>query len=235
MGKRFGGLTPWAEPVPRAVPEGMELESSTPARPADVIADLVVPLGQAAVTGALLAGLVVFLVWELAPHLDGDPVKVWAGLALGISAVAWLLLLADTRRLLWALERVTGRDLDRDGTAGPPGKRTLEVEVKEGNRRRIIGADWLGMDDDRLILLAAHLVRGGSLAEGALGKSSAIFPAGINDFRKVRGKLIEAGLIAQVNPDAPSQGHEVTPAGRAVFRRLVEEARTHAHTRTGAA
>jgi hypothetical protein len=92
------------------------------------------------------------------------------------------------------------------------------------------------MDDDRLILLAAHLVRGGSLAEGDLGKNAAIFPAGINDFRKVRGKLITAGLIVLVNPDAPSQGHRVTPAGRAVFRRLAEEnAHTPAHTHKGAA
>jgi len=83
----------------------------------------VVPLGQSLVTGALGAGLVVFGISELAPGWDGSGLKVWAGLSLAISAVAWGVLLGQTRRLLWAIETRTGLDLDRDGETGKPERR----------------------------------------------------------------------------------------------------------------
>jgi hypothetical protein len=105
--KRYNS-TPWAKPTQR-VPEVAELETSTPARPADLVADLVVPLGQAMITGALLGGVFVLALDELVPSFDGDLLKVWGMATLGISALAWVLLLADTRRLLWAIGRLTGR------------------------------------------------------------------------------------------------------------------------------
>ena len=74
-----------------------EVETSTPARPADLVADLLVPFFQAAVTGGLLAGLVVFGVAQT--NYNGDLFKLWSGLALGISTVAWLISTAVTLEL----------------------------------------------------------------------------------------------------------------------------------------
>lgn len=119
--RQYRTATPWS----MTPPTGPELARTEPARAASLAADLLVPLGQAAVTGALGAGLVVFVISELAPGWSGSGLKAWAGLALAISAVAWWVLLGQTRRLLWAAERLTGWDLDRDGATGRPGPERL--------------------------------------------------------------------------------------------------------------
>jgi len=131
---RFRTVTPWSRPPAETwqVAPGTEAERAAPSRAANLASDLLVPLGQALVTGGLLAGLAVFLLGELAPGWDVNRWKVWAALALGISAVAWLLLLGQTRRLLWSLERVTGLDLDRDGQAGEPAERVIILNAGQG-------------------------------------------------------------------------------------------------------
>lgn len=103
----------------------IERQPVTPVRVAGLVPDVVVPLAQALLTGALLAALVVFLLGELAPNFDGNRWAVWFALALAITAAAWLLLLSDTRRLLWGIEVLTGQDLDGDAQIGRP-----EVEEK---------------------------------------------------------------------------------------------------------
>ena len=232
--KRYQGAVRWAPASSSQVATTpAEVERAEATRAAGFTSDVVVPLVQSLVTGALIGGLALVMLEELLPTFGGDPLKVWIGVTLGVAAASWLLLLRDTRRLLWGIERLIGLDLDRDQEVGKPSKRTLEVEVKDGRTTRLVDADWLGIDDDRLILFAAGIMRGRGLTEGEWGKDTAVFPRGINSFRAVRGKLLEAGLIAPVNPDAPNLSYRVTPAGRAVFRRLAECA--HAHTHEGEA
>lgn len=103
------------------------METTIPTRPASFIADVVVPLVQALVTGALLGGLVVFALGELSPGWAVEPFKVWAGVGLAISTVAWMVLLGQTRRLLWTIEKLTGLDLDGDQRAGKPTERVVIV------------------------------------------------------------------------------------------------------------
>lgn len=225
--KRYNA-TPWANPA-QAMPEGAEWEQSQPARPADLVADLVVPIGQALFTGALVAGLVVFVVART--DYSGDLLTLGSGLFLGIAVFAWLLLLVDTRRLLWAIERLTGADLDGDGQAGNPAKQTLGVEVKEGRRTWFVDAAWLDLDDDNLLTFALGVHNGRGLTEGEWGKDRWAFPKGINQFRAVRGKLLEVGLLAKVNPSAENSTVKPTAAGRAFFRRLVEHSSAHTHER----
>lgn len=122
----YRSSTPWATTQGQD-PTGGGLARTEPARAAGLVPDLLVPLGQAVVTGALGAGLVVFAISELAPNWDGSGLKAWAGLGLAIAAVAWGVLLGQTRRLLWAIETRTGLDLDRDGATGRPGVDRLLV------------------------------------------------------------------------------------------------------------
>lgn len=224
--RRLDAAGQWATQG-QPLPPGAELSRQEPARSASVAADVGVPLLQAAVTGGLVAGLLTFAAARLGYR--GDLLTLWGGVALAISSVAWVALLGQHRRLLWAVEKLTGRDLDRDGQAGNPAKRRLEVHVKEGGHTAIVGADWLGMDDDRLVRFAAALVAGRGLAEGVWAKDRGTFPGGINDFRRVRGKLLEAGLIAWVNGQNPNLGYTLTRAGRAAFGSLAECAHTHTH------
>jgi hypothetical protein len=225
--RKYDDTTTWAPPA-EVVP-GQEMTTSVPARAPTFIGDVVVPLVQALITGGLLGGLLVLVLAVVVPDFGGDLLALWAITSLTLSSGAWLLLLGQHRKLLWAIERVTSLDLDGDGEAGPPEKRTIEVHVKDRGHTRIVGADWLGIDDDRLILFAAGLVRGRGLTEGEWGRDKAAFPKGMNHFRAVRGKLLEAGLIERVNPEAENSTYRATAAGRAVFKRLAKLSHAHTH------
>jgi len=226
--------TPWARGQGGAAADptrGADLEMMTPTRPAGFVSDWLVPVLQALTTGGLLAGLIIFLMGELTPSWEVNRLKVWFALALAISCCVWVALLVDTRRLLRQIEKLTGLDLDGDGIAGDPTKRRLEVHVQDGGYTRIVEADWLGIDDDRLIAFSVGMANGRGLTEATWGKERAIFPEGINSFRAFRSKLEEAGLIAMVNPKAPNLGYEVTASGRAYFRRIAELGEySHTHT-----
>jgi hypothetical protein len=128
--KRHDTSTPWA----RAESSPAEVTTETPARAADLIADLAVPLCQSLVTGALLGGLAVFVLGELAPDWEVNRFKIWAGLALGICAVTWGILLWDTRALLRTAETLTGLDLNRDGVIGKPRERIVIANVGQAQQ-----------------------------------------------------------------------------------------------------
>ena len=212
--------------------QGADLRMETPTRAAGFVSDWLVPVLQSLTTGALVAGLVIFLMGELTPAWEVNRLKVWAGLALAISCCVWVFLLRDTRKLLRQIENLTGLDLNQDGQIGDQGPRRLEVHVKDGKgHTRIVESEWLGIDDARLIAFSVGMNNGRGLSEGTWGKDRAIFPEGINSFRAFRGKLEEAGLIALINPKASNLGYEVTASGRAFFRRIAAlEEYTHTHT-----
>jgi hypothetical protein len=197
---------------------GIEQQTVVPARPASVIADVLVPLLQATITGALLAGVFVLLTGEMVPRLDVDPLK----LALGIAGVSWVVLLLDHRKLLWAIERLTHLDLDGDGTEGEPApqRHVLSVTVQQGSRTRLIDTDDLGCTEQQMVTFSRAIVGGQSLAEAAWGDVFGSRPR----YVVFRARLVDAGLLAPVNPAAPAQGFRATQAGAAVFRRVVEYA-----------
>jgi hypothetical protein len=124
--KRFDGVAPWARNDQAPIlPEGTELERTQPSRPAELGADVIVPLGQAMITGALGGGVATLLLAGLSPHFSGNLLHVWAAVALAVATLTWLVLLRESRSLLWGIERLTRLDLDRDGTAGKPAERLV--------------------------------------------------------------------------------------------------------------
>src|SRR4030042_5420412 len=74
---------------------------ATPARQASLAADVGVPVLQSLITGALTGAVATFLAYQLAPGLDASPVAMWASVSLAISTASWLVLLRETRALLW--------------------------------------------------------------------------------------------------------------------------------------
>ena len=183
-----------------------------------------VPAAWSFITGAMAT--IVFLAAAIA---SGAPLwPAWAG-GLGIMGCAWLWKSSVIHSLLQDIEIITNRDIDGDGQIGnqePPAPRTIEVHLRDGaGHTRIVSAGWLEMDDDNLLAFAAAVARGRGLAEGDVGKDKGIFPSGINEFRQVRSRLVDAGLVALVNINAPSQGYALTAAGRAFFRGINAHAR----------
>ena len=233
MGRKFLIAQPWATQAQgRAqLPADVdEIERISPSRQPSLESDVMVPAAWSFITGAMAT-----LVFLAAAIASGAPLwPAWAG-GLGIMGCAWLWKSSVIHSLLQDIEIITNRDIDGDGQIGnqePPAPRTIEVHLKDGaGHTRIVSAGWLEMDDDNLLAFAAAVARGRSLAEGDIGKDKGIFP-GINDFRQVRARLVEAGLVALVVPGAPSQGYKFTPAGRAFIRGI--NAHTHAHAQTGA-
>lgn len=204
----------WSPPI--------EHETAIPSRAPNLAGDLLVPLGQATVTG-LLAGTLLSLAL-VGLNFPAPAWHVWIGASLLATTCSWVVLLVEHRRLLWRVETLVGYDLNHDGVVGSPEKRRLEVELHAGRSTVFVGSDFLEMDDDHLLAFATGLSRGNGLAEGDWGKNRRAFPGGINDFRAFRARLLAAGLVRFVNADAPNLGYVLTPSGRAVFRRLAEHA-----------
>jgi len=189
------------------------MERQEPARAASFVADVGVPLTQAAITGAVVSGLVVFLVSELAPGFDADLVKVWFGLALAISAFAWLVLLMDTRRLLWAVERVLGADLDGDRHLGKPKERVVVLNAGRGQ-----GAAAGREDVSRLRGFASFVAR---LPHKGTQLRSWEKELGRDVYQMYRDSLLDAGF-ARWRSDDERQGWELSVPVREILSRLAE-------------
>jgi hypothetical protein len=187
--------------VSAAVPFS-EASYSEPSRAASVGADFVVPVLQAVFSGVVALALVrVVASWRVAGVV-----------ALVVLAVVWALLLVDHRRLLWAVESLTGVDLDGDERAGQPASR-LTLEVKQGNGKRF---DYIPLDvSEETFLTWARAVLGGhTLAVASWVGRGRPFSRGQYD--AMMSSLEAAGIVRQ-----DSGGRVLSPAGRAALRACV--------------
>jgi len=111
-----------------ALPAGAEYERRRPVRDPAIESDVITPVLQSVMSGAvgaILAGAGAVLL---------DASKPWAVAALGgagVLGLTWYVLLREHRGLLWEIERVTGADIDGDGAVGAPEAKTTRVEVTE--------------------------------------------------------------------------------------------------------
>jgi len=223
----------WVGTSPEVIPENTEAERREAARGASFVSDFAVPVSQSVFTGVLFGAVVAVVVGQTSWR--GDGWALFSSVSLSVALLAWLVLLGQTRRLLWGVEKLVRKDLDQDGTVGrPEDTETVEVRVQSGNNTRILPRGTLGLSDHKLRLLASDLARGRSLSEADLGQDKTLFSRGINQFREVRSKLVKAGLVALVNPSAPNLGYELTASGRAVMERLASGSTlTRTHTNRG--
>lgn len=204
---------PWVPAPGQALPPGAELSRQEPARPASWAADLGVPLGQAVATGALLGGLVGFVAGR-AGYRDWP--ALWLGVGLVVACCAWLLLLGQTRRLLWAAERLTGRDLDGDRRLGKPAERVIVVNA--GQAPDPERADQDGRRSRFAAFVAALPIRGTSARtwEGELGRA---------EYQAFRDVLLRAKLARWCSLDPAGRpnerrGWELTVDPAEVLRRI---------------
>lgn len=201
---------------PGAMTEAPELgdpQANEPARahlftPA---AGVLLPVLQALITGALfaLAG------WGYAWLLKAGEAWRWGlGVGLGAAVLAWLAMLGRWLDLTAPLERLTRIDLNRDGYIGRPD--TIRVEVTSEDRRQTTVAEIPYAS--KLPDFARGLLAGAPISERHWSGAGALFSQ--SEFRQVRDIFIARGWLRWSNPEAPQQGLELTPGGRAALRAL---------------
>ncbi len=94
----------------------------------------------------------------------------------------------------------------------------LRVELTEDHGRRVKFIDLAGTPE-QLKALALGVLNGRGLAVSSWTGSAGIFTRA--EFERLRADLIDRGLLRWIN-NQPNQGAELTPAGRAIFRKLAE-------------
>ncbi len=197
-----------------------QFETTAPATPRLVSAesDVVVPLLQAAISAALIVMLGVVLLFVPAP------IRV-AGYALWFKwpLAALLALFLGGWLYLMRGARPTAPIGDKP-PAPAPVRTQLEVRLRAPGRGPQDLFLEFDVEPDKLAMLFDGLLAG-RLAESA-------WPGHREEFKRIRTRLLEAGLLRWKNPTTPARGCELTPAGRAVLRTWLDT-RTHTHAQGG--
>ena len=211
MGNGSGGSGGWQSGrsfAMGAAPAGAEYSREIPkADMSGVEAGVKAPLFQAAIT-ATVTGLLVIL---------GCVFKGWAWVAVPtawviVFALAWWLLLLNTRGLLKSVERIVGKDLDGDGEVG------FSVELTEPLADRatdkMLFCHFQGVQP-------VHVVK---FAQAAIDDRLTPDGAGLSrgKFGKVRTVCLARGLVTWRDPEYHAQGLDVSRGGRSAFRQIIE-------------
>ena len=194
----------------------------TPGRLAELRSDVAVPVLQAAaIAGALgLAVGIVAALW-VGPGRDLAGLELWAWsgrLAATASAIALLVAIVafvlQHRKVILSIEEWTGRDLDGDGYIGPPEPAVVRVELNNKQQGQTVIAN-LPISPERLHALAVAVLRNGRPfsrpgLRGVLTQT---------EYNRLAPLMVRRGLAR----DLPGKRRELTPAGRAVLRRVLSE------------
>lgn len=170
--------------------------------------------GAALITGAF-SGLAVLIM----VYLIGWP-KPWAwGMAVFAIVLisAWIMFLLRWFGLTAPIERVTVLDHDNN-PATPP---VVRVQLTSEDRRVTQYAD-LPSTPEKLATFARAALAGRPISDrewSGVGR-----PFSQNEFAQLRETMIARGWLRWKNPDYPTQGVEISAAGRAVMRQLQQAA-----------
>ena len=166
------------------------------------------------------AGVVVLLLGGPIFALRGGQLWAWAGRIGGVcgvlswaGATVWLVI--DHRKLLWAVETTTGRDLDGDGKAGKPSVVRVKLE-RDGPGQRLRVVD-LPVTDAQLYAVAVALDTGATFGRPSLVDDRRVLTQG--QYRKLGRAMVKAGLAR----DLPGNQRELTGSGRSLMRRVLEQ------------
>ena len=175
------------------------------------------PFTQATLTGVILGVAVAVLGLILRTQHPETP-----GLVIGLLAWAgtWLQLQRHWFSLT-GLEKLTGLDLDNNGTIGePPEIRVRISEVNDGGHYHETIAH-LPATLEQMQALAAGLLAGDPFSERTWTGSGR--PFSVDGFRALRSELIKRGLLAVASPKDPRQGFILTAVGRQTMRAFISD------------
>jgi len=181
----------------------------TPVRKMEMVADVLVPLTQAAVSGILVGVLAtpLFLSIDL-PWYAG----IYTG-ALSVGVI-WGFRLGATKETLWIVEELIGQDIDQDGHAGAPsyGAR-VDVRTDKGWQ-----FDDLPGQPANLHKFAIAVAGGESFSERTA------FGCGLTEpeWKSIRNKFIDNNWAYWRNPEQPKVGVDMLRSGRAIIRSIAD-------------
>ena len=208
----FESAVPAVGAIPTAPPPVFsEARRESPARPASVESDVMVPGAQALATGAAFCVIAIPITIYFHLHWT-TPLTV---LAIG-TAGTWMILLGAHRRLLWTVETIINRDIDGDGKTGNPKPARVEVAIKEHRHTQM---DDLPGPVDALREFA-HDIHSGRVTFSERGARKSGY--GATAFKELRTIFITRGWATWTVPGESRQGVKLTAKGRAVMHGLSE-------------
>jgi len=207
-----------APPAPTIAP-GSSLQRDVPIRAPAVGADVGVPfllaLASAIVTFASVGIVALALSWSI-----GVP-GVAAGVVL---AAVWFWRLKNWESLLWATERITGVDINRDGEIGEPGpgRRTVQLEISSPDEPGSIR--YLNIPDPLFAKLpeVAHRVIMSRTPFSQAAMTGKGRPLSRNEFNDLRDLFVARGVATWRDGEHPQRGIEFTPFGLSLMRKLID-------------
>lgn len=198
-----------AQSIPQSMPQYDDVYHAEPARPASIAADVGVPALQALISALIVAGLV-----YAGARAGFWPSETCFFAGLLALAVIWALLLLDHRRLLWAIETLSNRDLNHDRCIGEPERLLLEVKHTGGERAGGFDFLHLGIAPGTFETWSRAALAGQTLAVNRWVGRGAPFTR--QQYEQLMSELERAGIVRLAQ-----SGRELTSAGRAALRACV--------------
>ena len=203
-------------------------EHLQPAREGNLHSDVLVPIAQASITGVLVASVLsiaTFLFITTSATVVG---YLFIVASVSITAGLWIRLMSDRNRLLWKIERITGKDFDGDGYVGEPETLRIELSSVDEHGAHIEFLNIPG-DGQRFKEFACGVLNGKAISTASWTGRGGIYSR--REFNELRDALLNRGWLMWRNPHAPVQGVMLTRKGREAFERICSKPPTPTEAR----
>jgi hypothetical protein len=201
-----------------------EIRYERPSHQPTTGADVVVPLLQSLISGAV-AAVVTGSILGVINHQTGTlgAWVIWGALGAFamITGAVWASLLTDHRRLLWEIETWTRQDLDGDGATGKPQAEPLRVRVEE---QKTTGASWADYSlpvSQRELTSIAKSIHGGAHKWSRRDIASHPY-IGDDRARDLLAALERGGFLHYPAGRNHPDGAQLTAKGRALVNGLIK-------------
>ena len=176
----------------------------------------IVPLIQSVITGALITAPIVIILIKI----NAEDIFTW-GLLVFFSVTAGMWIYSWMHWLGLTLEHLTGIDINGDGRIGDEIVRPVRVDIEEMDDNIHITTRARFPSERKLIAVADAIVNGGaSFSVREIVEQRKLLSR--SEFEEMREEMLARGMVTLKNPEYPKLGYDVTRAGRAVFRDILD-------------
>ena len=175
-------------------------------------ASVLVPLIQSLVT-AILSGLVAA---SFAYCFDGSVLKSFCIVSSVTAILVWLMLLKESREILWLVETLVGKDFDKDDSVGRPPDVNVEVINQQEGRTKSIKYSKLPVEiteEDLTVIASIVIDKGRDFSRNNLSHLSP------KKYSALIKYLMKSGMMVFKNGKNKANGVELTAVGRSLFKK----------------